>query len=237
MKHDAIEVASRFVDLLSRENVLSGAAFRNAESLYYRLQQGRVIDETLPKAWESLISDPNSLLVDLLEETVEGLIGLKPGPASIRRFLAEKVQASPVSKRRDSIPRGPIPTIVRPVLTGDVRSRIRRIAADQYTGKSIIGFVFDGNSFEVSRWKDLLTTLAEEVHNRHAPEFERVGELHGSKHAYFSRDERELRLPLPVGNSGYFVDTHLSAKMTIQISYRLLFLFSYSERDLKIQTE
>lgn len=238
LNEDADEIAGRFVDFLSRQDVLSGAAFKNAEVLLDNLQRERVIEATLPKAWERLISDPDSLLVDLLEETVEKICGLKPGPASLRRFLAAGAAFLPASV--EHLPtatkvKPPLPPVRRASKDGSP-NKIQSIAADQYRGKSIVGFTFDGKPFEVSKWKDLLITLLEEVHRRHATEFDKVRELRGSKRAYFSRDKRELHAPKRVGNTGYYCGTQLSAEQIVRLCHRLLGLFSYSQQDLTIQT-
>lgn len=236
-EHGVLEIASRFVDLLSRNEVLSGAAFKNAENLLDSLQRERVIQVTLPKAWRRLVSDPDSLLVDLLEETVEKICGLKPEPASIRRFLAEGAALLPASIENVPTVRKVKPT--RPSAGQDSKdsslNQTLSIPADRFRGKSIVGFTFDGKPFEVTKWKDLLITLSEEVHRRHVTEFDKVRELRGTTRKYFSRDKRELHAPKRVGNSGYYCGTQLSAEQIVRLCYRLLFLFSYSQQDLTVQ--
>jgi len=46
-----------------------------------------VLEETLPEAWNKLISEPDSLLIDLLAETTEKISGFKPDVNEATRFL------------------------------------------------------------------------------------------------------------------------------------------------------
>jgi len=66
-------------------------------------------------------------------------------------------------------------------------------------------------------------------------EFERVLSLHGTKRAYFSRDERRMKFPREVSGSGIFVETNLNAKLIADICSDLLRLFGYSAEDLNIE--
>ncbi len=91
------EISARLLEFLSRENVLSGAAVKSAEGRLEALRRDAAIEETLPEAWEALISDSEGLIVDLIEEKVESLCGSKPDPERIRRFLEEDVGKPRVS--------------------------------------------------------------------------------------------------------------------------------------------
>ena len=92
-EQDVSEVGSWFVEFLNKENVHSGAAAESAERRLDSLRNDRVIHETLPKAWEDLITDKDDLLVDLIDEKVESLCGLKPGSDVIRRFLDKRAES------------------------------------------------------------------------------------------------------------------------------------------------
>ena len=101
LKQDVPDIANRLMDFLSRENVHSGAAIaiRNAKNVHDSLQSDKLTEETLPKAWASLISGPDDLLVDLIDDTLESLCGLRSGPERIRRFLSEKARPPAESTR------------------------------------------------------------------------------------------------------------------------------------------
>lgn len=81
------DVAQRFIDLLSKNNVQTGKALQHAESIYKGKQKKRLIEETVPEAWNKIITEPDSLLIDLLAETTEKICGFKPDIDDITPFL------------------------------------------------------------------------------------------------------------------------------------------------------
>ena len=52
-----------------------------------RTKRQRLIKETLPKAWNKIIEEPDELLVDLIAETTERMCGYKPGLKDVSQFL------------------------------------------------------------------------------------------------------------------------------------------------------
>jgi len=81
------DVAQKFTDLLSRANVQTGKALQIAESIYKEKQKKKVLEETLPEAWNRLISEPDALLLDLLSESTEKLCGFEPDTKEVTQFL------------------------------------------------------------------------------------------------------------------------------------------------------
>lgn len=81
------DVVQRFIDLLSRSSVQTGKALQHAESIYKGKQKKKLIEETIPEAWNKIITEPDSLLIDLLSETTEKMCGFKPETDETTRFL------------------------------------------------------------------------------------------------------------------------------------------------------
>ncbi|MDA2933257.1 type I restriction endonuclease [Acidobacteria bacterium AH-259-D05] len=81
------DVVQRFIDLLSRNTVQTGKALQHAESIYKGKQKKKLIEETIPEAWNKIITEPDSLLIDLLSETTENICGFKPETDETTRFL------------------------------------------------------------------------------------------------------------------------------------------------------
>jgi hypothetical protein len=88
-QQEAEDIASKFVDFLSRENIASGAALDNAEAVYKSQQRQKILQATLPRAWNMIVSEPDGLLVDLLNETSESICGYRADDNTIKRFLAK----------------------------------------------------------------------------------------------------------------------------------------------------
>lgn len=81
------DVVQRFIDLLSRNSIQTGKALQHAESIYKGKQKKKLIEETIPEAWNKIITEPDSLLIDLLSETTEKICGFKPETDETTRFL------------------------------------------------------------------------------------------------------------------------------------------------------
>jgi hypothetical protein len=90
LQQESDDAAQKFIDLLSKENVQSGDALKNAESIYKGRLKKVKIEETLPLAWEKIVSEPDTLLVDLLAETTEKLCGFKPEVSDVNEFLERR---------------------------------------------------------------------------------------------------------------------------------------------------
>ncbi len=87
IQQESSDIAQKFIDLLSKSNVQSGKTLKHAEEIYKGRLKKKVLEETLPEAWNKLISEPDSQLVDLLAETTEKISGFKPDRNEAIRFL------------------------------------------------------------------------------------------------------------------------------------------------------
>jgi hypothetical protein len=82
--------AERLIEFLSKEKVHTGEAVKAAEKIHNSRVRKNTIDQTLPESWNKLISEPDSLLVDLLIESTEKLCGYRPDSPDVHSFLKEK---------------------------------------------------------------------------------------------------------------------------------------------------
>lgn len=87
LAQETLDAASKLVELLSKENVRSGEALQRAEKIRKGKQKTEEIRTALPGAWNKIISEPDSLLVDLLAETTERISGYKPDLSEVTQFL------------------------------------------------------------------------------------------------------------------------------------------------------
>ncbi|MFC1712717.1 winged helix-turn-helix domain-containing protein [Candidatus Poribacteria bacterium] len=88
-QQEAEDVAAKFVDFLSKESIANGSALDNAEAVYKSQQRQKILQTTLPKAWNMIISEPDSLLVDLINETSESICGYRANDRTVKRFLSK----------------------------------------------------------------------------------------------------------------------------------------------------
>lgn len=83
---ESIEIIEKY---LRYDSVCSGDALRIAEEEYRRISAPRIVRETLPKAWDALIGEPDSGLMALLAEKVNQLCNIKPEISDVSEFLKD----------------------------------------------------------------------------------------------------------------------------------------------------
>ena len=94
------EIVNRLTDYLSKDNVVTEKAVENAESAHKREQMECQIRDTLPEAWNKIISAPDELLIDLIAEHTEKLCGYKPVNATVKQFIVLNINK--VEKPREA---------------------------------------------------------------------------------------------------------------------------------------
>ena len=221
-------IAERFVALLSKDNITSGAAVKNAEDLYQSRQRKVILREALPKAWHKLINDPDDLLVNLLIETTEKLSGFRPEIDDVEKFLDGV--AHPVL-----LDSGTHLSSTPPTAYQIARPRVSAPSTGGYINRQIAGFTLLGKIHRPRNWKDLIVTVSEEMYRRHPAEFDRALRLRGTKMAYFGLNANELSQPSRISDSKYFVETKLNSNSIVRRCHELLSLFGYKESDLTIE--
>ena len=135
---DAEDITNRFDEFLSQENVISGKANDNAKDTHDKSKQKALIKQTLPKAWEKLVSEPEELLVDLISETTEKLCGFRPEDKDVERFIARELKPG-----KAIIVHKPCKPIIKP----KPKTRKPGGTNKNYTGKSIVSFTFQGTRY------------------------------------------------------------------------------------------
>lgn len=220
---DSRDIAEKFKDFLSKNNVITNKAIENAENLYKSRQRQQLIIETLPKAWRKIITEPDELLIELLADTTEKLCGYKPDNEIVEQFLIEFAQASTSQIKKEI-----------PALVNLPSGQTSRLLSEGYTGKSIVAFTFRGTRYHVRSWKELLITITNLMLSAHREQFDKVLNLVGRKRPYFTRNPNELRDPERINNTDIYVETNLSANSIVKLSKSVVTLFGYRENDLSI---
>ena len=99
------EVLKRYLEF---ERVKSGEAMEDARSDYRTAAQKRQAEETIARAWQDLIEEPDELLIELLVEKTERICGFRPEVEQIEKFIVEElVERSAAPEIRTSSPKKP----------------------------------------------------------------------------------------------------------------------------------
>jgi hypothetical protein len=228
LTQDVENIASKFMDFISKENIVTGKSLKIAENLFKSQQKKNIIKDTLPKAWNKIISDPDELFVELLSETAEKLCGYRADDDTIHKFLF---------KNKDNwlaIKPSPKPPIKRKKisLTGK-KPKIK--LSEKYTGKTLSSFSFRGKKHNVNYWIEILISLCNILASERSKDFDKVLELIGRKRPYFTFSPNELRTSQRIEGTNIYVETNLSSNQIVKISLNMISLFGYSADDLQIE--
>ena len=119
---DPSECESVLVRYLSRDRVRSGAAYEDAQRDYRDAAGKREASTALPRAWATLLAEPEELLLELVADKAEALCGFRPVAADVLRFLKGLGAGS-------AMPSMARPTKIEPQATSAHPSPPRAIAA------------------------------------------------------------------------------------------------------------
>ena len=234
-----VEETSRLLAaLLAKENVLSGSAMKTAESIWNGQQKSQAIEESLPEAWNRILQDPDSLLVDLMEETVEKICGIKPESDEIREYILlqhskwnysvnEKIVSKVKGKKNLTKPS----IVKKEVSKGSTKPQIK---AD------IPYLTIDGNQFKYKFAKNILTIVADWLIDQgHIDPAECPFNVSKSTKRYLVNHS-----PIhPGGNeffaaeklkNGLYIETHAAANIIKVQATRLLQRYGYPKGSLRV---
>ncbi len=184
LERDILEAKNRLERYLNYSNVCSGAALKAARSDYQNVARVRIIETNLPKAWETLLKDQDSLLLDLLAEKVEDLCGYKPDLDACSQFLERQVQNSQ-HLEQDKPEKTPPIKQTRP--STPVTNTIRTRTVDNFN------FVFKGKEFSARSAREVMTKLFQLLSQEDSGFLDRfASRKHGKKRRYLARDKRDL---------------------------------------------
>lgn len=182
------EAARRLERYLRYEQVCSGEALKSARSDYQNVARDREIEATLPRAWTALLSDKDSLLVELLAEKVEDLCGYKPDLDLCSSFLGriEKGLKGPSLE---------VPSTPREVKVAPLGQAQDQRARDSIRTRTVehFSFVFKGKSYEAGSARDVMCKVFQLLAQEDSSFLDRfAARKHGRKRRYLARGRSEL---------------------------------------------
>jgi hypothetical protein len=228
LREEPADAARVLGDLLAKENVHAGTALSAAELLLKGAEREEAVRLALPQAWEQVVARRDDLLVDLVNDAVEDLVGCRAEPRVVVEFLAAlsapPVRASAGGERRAA----PRTVAVAPPARRPMECLHKRPRALEFQGVRV----------EVRSWSDLLVQLSGLICSLHREDFSRCLALRGSKQAYFSEGvpDPSMHGPQPVPGSPYYVETYFSARGIMTMCHELLTHFGYDASDLHVET-
>lgn len=163
-EQDAEEIAARFTEFLSRENIRSGKSIESALKIFKSKQRSFKIQETLPKAWNKIINEPDEIFVELLSDATEKLCGYKPNEDIVSNYVKTNIAPKFISSlQQPFIPPTPQPKPPKiPQLKGMDGERFIL----KYKNITAIG-VKDGNGIRILKGSTVTQNVLESLKNHY----------------------------------------------------------------------
>ncbi|MFC1932275.1 hypothetical protein ACFLXU_01425 [Chloroflexota bacterium] len=176
------ESSERLIRYLDYERTCSGEALRAARSDYQNVARDREINVTLPKAWNTLLEDQDSLLLELLADKVEDICGYKPDLDTCGKYFENIIKAG---RTLISHPQ-PDP-------------KQDRVFIEPRTGKSHsrkiedFAFEFKGSIYTARSAREVMTRVFQLLNQEDSDFLDRfAARKHGRKRRYIAKEKNEL---------------------------------------------
>jgi len=212
----AQECAQLLRRYLGRQALADRSAEKSAKEALSGLRLAQRLGTEIPRVWEEMMAEPDPQLVELIRKRVNEKAGLHATASQVASTLGMS----------EPSPGGPPPE-PKP---GPKKSRGAPAPISSYR--------LWGDKTAVKTWKEMLIGVFVALHTRHEVEFLKTARpLWGKYRPWISNDRGELREPRDIGRTGFYAETHLSAKEIRGRCYRLLKAFGHSATDLEIQPD
>lgn len=185
LERNTDETVNRLERYLKYEKVCSGEALKAARTDYQNVSRNREIDAVLPKAWNALLEEPDSLILELLAEKAEDLCGYKPDLDVCSKFVTQSLKHSntiATFPSQDLQPRtSKILESASPLQTNRTRT----------TGN--FSFVFEGIRYEAASAKDITVQLFRLLANADSDFLTKFSaRKHGTTRRFIAQKKEEL---------------------------------------------
>ena len=232
------------IDLLAKTKVAKGQSLKAAKSLFQRKRQ-KLAANFLPEAWNQIISQPNKIFVELLSDQTEKLSRYKVDAKSIQKFLDKHMDKWLLKNVAETGAAPPSATMATDILDLDDEMASKKPAAapdrkpvemnQSFADMSIKSFRFNGNTYPVRAWDEVLSTLCDFFARSHAKDFEKVLWISDDQKTCFSRYSDQLRIPEKIKGTDIFVETKMTHDEVVKTAEKLLQEFGYDKSDLSIE--
>ncbi len=195
LERSSREAAERLKRYLRYDAICSGKALESAREDYKKSTVVMTLKRTIPRAWEKLIADQDSLLLEMLADQVEVLCGYKPDLEMCSRFLEDIASESRVSRRlspeknvpkASSLPSQSEQTKIQIPIQTQPQCRKSRNSKSQE-------LYFMGQLIATSSARDLMSSVFNILIEQDSGFLERfAARKHGRKRRYLDRDRYKL---------------------------------------------
>ncbi len=226
---DVEKVAAIFQSCLGFESLTNGAGEKSAKEILATRQLERRMRQEIPRAWQRLISEPNEMLIELVQEEVHEALGARPTHDEVKtelRAIVSERAPRPIAEGR------PVDTMPKASPAETPRSSLRAARRGKSPSTRVLEFRLWGQTYPVRHQYEVLTTVVDLVYARHRDDFGRALRI-----TNFYEDPARCVTPHQISGSRYYVNRSLNFGNMKQTCERLLEAFGYGDKDLEIVTE
>ena len=236
IESDSLEqLVDDFETYLSYDALTSRRSERHARQvLAARIDSERLSTE-LPRIWASLLNDPPQRLLDLIEQRVFNSTRLRPSHEQMAAFLAERAATLPASATALPLAQisQPSPSPTASESSSDAPSKRTRTPT-----VPPVAFTLWGQRREIERWMEVWIGVAEALLHRHGTTgFERAIGSPNGKRSYIDWEPSERLNSQRLGNSPYYIGTHVDSKGCVRRARNLLEILGHSPDDLQVEPD
>lgn len=222
------QVAEELELFLERAALYDKSAFMRAGQRLKARKDADYLETVIPEVWREMQSLPDQELVDLLSKRVSAQAGFPPTPVQVAAVL-----------KNQPIPQVEIPLASREASAKQVTAlpeQARKVSVKPVRKLSVKpqAFSLTGERVEVSSHADVLAKLTELLYKRHPLDFSKITSIRGKNYDYVSRDSAAIRRPKLISDTGWYVDTNLSAHSIRKRCEQFVELFGYAPGDFMI---
>ena len=193
----------------------------------------------LPRAWRRLASEPEPLLVELLQDAVEKVLSAKPTEEETANFLQGLIDGSEPSRTIQQAA-AEMTKVKDSSVPIDPEQKEEPIRCYPPKGASVraAGYRLFDEYFETQPWKGIWMHVVEEMYVRHQEGFitrvSRSPLMHGTSRTYITSSEYDHTAPKPISDSDYWAESNFNSDECIRRAKDLLVVFGYSRDELEV---
>lgn len=213
-----VQLAEDLAAFLDRESLARGQAVKKAKAVLDATRVADHLSREIPAIWNKMLGEPDEELVELISKRSYEQLSLRPSKEQVKAVLfGQRVPPE------------------QPPVAPSKGSRSRSLAKPP--SRKPIAIEIWGQHHPVSSYKQILCTFAEILFVKHAHDFDRALVIRGRKRPLVARDAADITQQTTshrISASPYYIETNFSAEATMNQIERLLKVFGYDSRDLKV---
>jgi len=188
---ECAEILKKYLD---RTRIVNGDAFEEAIKDHRDIALKREASRNIPKAWESLVSGPEDLLVELLAEQTEVICGYRPSNSETINFLRDLSNGMRIANQGTAAPIHLNAPITVAIKMPSAAIQIPKIASarSQISGGGI-SFELFGKTHQLQSANAAFIAIMKEIADRYPNELSKIAaKAKGKSRNHIARTPEEI---------------------------------------------